>query len=140
MRFQRAIGGQPFAVVGQAAARAGFPLREVRRDAEGTDLRRGGWLGSRALPIGHAPEPGTVNVKPRLRLLTAIGRSLRLLEGTCEASLVGMQAADVPMQPYTRPDSSPWFGYGIQAKNNLNSSERQQNSWRGLWIVAHASM
>ena len=49
-----------------------------------------GQLGPRAPPIEHAPEPGTANVTPRLRLLTAIGRSLRLLKSACEASLVGM--------------------------------------------------
>ena len=90
MRFQRAIGGQPFAVVGQAVARARVRLHEVRRVAEGTEPWRGGRLGPRALPIEHAPEPGTANVTPRLRLLTAIGRSLRLLKSACEASLVGM--------------------------------------------------
>ena len=98
-RFQWAIGGQPFAFVGQAVARARVRLHEVRRDAEGTEPWRGGWLGPRALPIEHAPEPGTTNVTARLRLLTAIGRSLRLLKGACEASLVGMQAADLGMRP-----------------------------------------
>ena len=97
--FQWAIGGQPFAVVSQAVARARVRLHEVRRDAEGTEPWRGGWLGPRALPIEHAPEPGTTNVTARLRLLTAIGRSLRLLKGACEASLVGMQAADLAMRP-----------------------------------------
>ena len=105
MRFQFPIGREPFAVTGQAEARARFRLCEVQRDAEGTELRRGGWLGSRAPPIEHTREAGTGSrsVRPRLCLLTAIGRSLRLLKGACEASLVGMHAVDVPMHPHTGP-------------------------------------
>ena len=43
---------------------------------------------------------GQAVARARVRLLAAIGRSLRLLKGACEASRVGMQASDLAMHPH----------------------------------------